>query len=203
MGDEDQRGAVPPLHLGDQPQDVQLNRDIERGRRLVGDDEARTAGECHGDEHALAHAAGQLMRIAVEHLLGLAQMGGGEHGRRAAPALAAGGAADAPQLLVELLSDGLQRVERGLRRLWDEGDLPPEQGPARRGLHAHQVAALEQAGARRDGEARRQQIGDGATDHGLAGAGFAHQAENLRALQIERKPADHRNALSGDGGVDG
>ena len=43
-----------------------LNRDVERGRRLVGDDERRLAGERHRDQHALPHAARQLMRVVVD-----------------------------------------------------------------------------------------------------------------------------------------
>ena len=36
-----------------------------------------------------------------------------------------------------------------------------------------------------DGESGWQELRDGAADHGLAGAGFADEAENLSGLQIE------------------
>ena len=44
-----------------------LHDDVERGGRLVGDDEFGPADGGERDRHALAHAAGQLVRIGVEH----------------------------------------------------------------------------------------------------------------------------------------
>ena len=72
VGDENDRGRVLALHLGDQPENLRVNGDIERGRRLVGDNEARVAGKSQGDQHTLAHAAGQLMRILPKQIAGIA-----------------------------------------------------------------------------------------------------------------------------------
>ena len=44
VGDEQHGGRVPALQVLDQPQDLRLGRDVERGRRLVGDQQ-------HGLEH--------------------------------------------------------------------------------------------------------------------------------------------------------
>ena len=49
-----------------QPQDLRLDGDVERGRRLVGDQQRRAAHQRHGDHHALAQAAGKLMRVLRE-----------------------------------------------------------------------------------------------------------------------------------------
>jgi len=62
MSDEEDGGARLALQLADEAEDLALDGDVERGRRLVGDDEARAAGEGHGDEHPLAHAAGTARR---------------------------------------------------------------------------------------------------------------------------------------------
>ena len=51
------------VEIGEQLEDLRLDRDVERRRGLVGDHELRTAAERHRDHHALAHAAGELMRI--------------------------------------------------------------------------------------------------------------------------------------------
>ena len=51
------------LHLPEEVENLRLNRDVQCGRRLVGDDERRLAGDRHGDEHPLAHAARQLVRV--------------------------------------------------------------------------------------------------------------------------------------------
>ena len=50
-------------HLG---KDLRLDRDVERGRRLVGDDQRRAVQQRDRDRDALAHAAGELVRIGVE-----------------------------------------------------------------------------------------------------------------------------------------
>ncbi len=73
VGDEDKPGIVRLLQAADQRHDMRLGGDVERGRRLVGDDEGGIAGEGHGDEDALAHAARKLERIALEELVGRRQ----------------------------------------------------------------------------------------------------------------------------------
>ena len=54
---------IRDLQEPDQRQDLRLDRHVERGGRLVGDQQPRLAGKRHGDHHALAHAARQLVRI--------------------------------------------------------------------------------------------------------------------------------------------
>ena len=57
-------------------QHLRLHGDVEGGRRLVGDDELRPAGHRHGDHRALAHAAGELVRVLARR---------GPPGRRCRP----------------------------------------------------------------------------------------------------------------------
>ena len=71
VGDEDDRHAEARLQLGEELEDLRLDGDVERGRRLVGDQDVGIVGERHGDHHALALAAGQLVRIGVDAPLGL------------------------------------------------------------------------------------------------------------------------------------
>ncbi len=66
--DEDDRGAQVLLQFADRIQDLRLDGHIQRRRRLVGNQQARPARQRHRDHHALAHAAGKLVRIAVQHL---------------------------------------------------------------------------------------------------------------------------------------
>ena len=53
------------LQVLEQAQDLRLHHHVERGRRLVGDEQARLARERHRDQHALALAAGELVRVVV------------------------------------------------------------------------------------------------------------------------------------------
>ena len=63
VGDHDDRRCRRRLHLVHELENLRLNRDIERGRRLVGDQHLRIARQRHRDHHALAHAARKLVRI--------------------------------------------------------------------------------------------------------------------------------------------
>jgi hypothetical protein len=129
--------AVPvsSLQRAHQLQDLGLDGDVQRGGRFVGDQQLRLAGQRHGDHHALAHAAGQLVRVFVEALLGRRDAHLPQHLDGAFPGLRRaerGGAAG----LDDLLADGEGRVQRGHRFLED---------------HRHAVAAQ----VRRSRPARR------------------------------------------------
>ena len=58
------------LQVTDQLQDLRLGGDVERGRRLVRDQHGGLERQCHRDHHALALAAGQLVRIGPDDALG-------------------------------------------------------------------------------------------------------------------------------------
>ena len=121
--DDDQRDVEParqPLH---QLEDLRLDGDVERGRRLVGDDQLGIAGERDGDHHPLAHAARELVRILLE---APRRIGDADHvqqldrapvGRRAVGALVL------LQRLGDLPADGEHRIERGHRLLEHHADV--------------------------------------------------------------------------------
>jgi len=70
MGDEQDRHVARFLQVLEQVHDLFLDRDVERGGRLVGHEQLRLAGERHRDHDALLHAAAELVRIIVEPLAG-------------------------------------------------------------------------------------------------------------------------------------
>ena len=69
--DQQQREVELFLHIAQQLEDLRLHGDVERGGRLVGDDERRPARQGDGNHHALPHAARQLMRVVVHALVGI------------------------------------------------------------------------------------------------------------------------------------
>ena len=71
VGDQEHRHVVGALQLADQLQDLGLHGDVERGGRLVGDQQLGIVGDRDGDHHALALAAGELVRILLEPRLRL------------------------------------------------------------------------------------------------------------------------------------
>ena len=78
VGDEQHRHADLRLQVLEQLQDLRLHGDVERRRRLVGDEQVRPVGERHRDHHPLTLAAGKLMRIGAEALAGIGDADFGE-----------------------------------------------------------------------------------------------------------------------------
>ena len=58
------------LQLGEQLEHARLHRDVERARRLVGDEQLRVERERAREARALALAAGELVRVAVAEGVG-------------------------------------------------------------------------------------------------------------------------------------
>ena len=71
------------LHFGEELQDLRLDRDVERRRRLVGDEQVGLVRERHRDHDALALPARELVRIGVEAARCVAQADKVEHLERA------------------------------------------------------------------------------------------------------------------------
>lgn len=63
VADEEQRHPALTDESVEERQHLGLDRHVERGRRLVGDQETRSSGEGDGDGDALSLSAGQLVRI--------------------------------------------------------------------------------------------------------------------------------------------
>src|SRR4051812_20140844 len=66
VGDEQHREAEAGLEVFEQPQDLRLYGDVERGDGLVRDDDLGLERERARNTNALALAAGEFMRIAFE-----------------------------------------------------------------------------------------------------------------------------------------
>ena len=119
MRDEEVGEAVLALQVDQQIDHLGLDRDVERGDRLVADDQARSERKRARDADALALAAGKLMR-KVPHLVGpqahlLEQFGD------PVLLLAAGGEAVHAERLADDVARAHARIERGERVL--EHDL--------------------------------------------------------------------------------
>ena len=61
------------LQVAQQGQDLRLDGHVQRGGRLVGDQQVGVVGERHGDHHALALSAGQFVRIGAHARLRVLQ----------------------------------------------------------------------------------------------------------------------------------
>ena len=90
VGDEDEGDAELALELVEQRDHLRLDRDVEGGDRLVGDDELGLERQRAGDGDALALAAGELVRVALR-VLGREADLGEELGDALAPAAPSAG----------------------------------------------------------------------------------------------------------------
>ena len=112
--------AAELLHLGE---DLRLDGDVERGGGLVGDQQVGLVQQRDGDGDALAHAAGELVRIGASG----ARRGSGcrpcrAHRARGARASACETCACALHRLDHLRVDAQHRIERHHRVLEDHRD---------------------------------------------------------------------------------
>ena len=181
VGDEHHRHAVLGLQALDQVEDLGLGGDVERGGRLVGDQQRRIAGERHGDHGALAHAAGELEGVAVDRALRIGdldlpqQVDGARAGRLLAHAPVQ------PQHLDDLVADGVHRRERRHRLLEDHRDLVAAHGADGAALRAQlgeidrpcHPGAVNSHRAGHDAAGRIDDLQDRARRHALARAAFA------------------------------
>ena len=158
-------------------QDLRLDRDVQRGGRLVGDQQLRLVGHRHGDHHPLPHAARELVRVLLHALARLRDRDQVEQIDRARHrGLAREVAVDADRL-DDLLADPQHGIERGQRVLEDHADACAADRLQRLRRHAQELLAAE---ARRAGDRGRprQQAQDAEHADALAGAGFADHAEH-------------------------
>ena len=179
VGDEEDRGARAPAQVAQQLEDLGGDRDVEPGRRLVGDEQARVGGQRHRDHHALAHAARELMRVLPGPPLGLGDARLAEHGHRALARLPRRRAAVQREQSLDLPADGQHGIERGARALEHHGDLRPAHRAHRLLGHGEQVAPVETDAPADDARGRAQQAQDGHRAHRLARARLADQADHL------------------------
>ena len=131
VGDEDHRGAVALLHLGDQLHDARLDRHVERGGRLVGDhagaacwrrpSRSARAGTCRrrADADTCSSSSAPCGRCTDSN----ASSACSRHSRGLRRPMRA-------RCSSQLLADGQHRIERGERLLRDERDVAAEQAAA-------------------------------------------------------------------------
>ena len=130
--DEDVRQAEVALERLEQVHDLRADRDVERGHRLVEDDQLRVERERARDADALALAARELVREPVR-MLGR-EADGAQQLVDALLALVAAVAAVDAQRLADDVAHGHARVQRRVRVLEDDLHLAP---------HVAHLAAVE------------------------------------------------------------
>jgi len=165
-------------------------KSMERPCSVRSDEQPGAVDDRHGDQDALALAAGELVRVVAEAAFGVGQadlLHGLEDLRRDRPARDAGVVgADG---LGDLRADRHHRVQGGHRLLEDHGDLAAAVAAHGLRAEAEQVGAAE-ADAPGHAGGWGQQAKDRERGGGLARAGLADQAEGLAGVDRERDALD-------------
>ncbi|CAM5683976.1 hypothetical protein SALBM311S_09127 [Streptomyces alboniger] len=199
--DEQQPHAGLLAQRVQQIEDLGLDGDVQRGRRLVGDQQFGFAGQRHRDESTLSHAAAELVRTGT----GPPRCVRDSHPVQYVHRTRACRPARRPRVhaihLGDLVPDRVVRVEGRQRILEDHRGLRPPQPPQSvvRRLPYVDTGDRDRAADARAGAAVQAQQGRG--DRGLAGAGLADQGEGGAPLQPEGEPVDGTQLAELDGQV--
>ena len=193
------RAALAP-QLVDEVEDAPLNGDVERARGLVGDHELGLQGHGVRDEHPLAHAARELVRVLAGAQRRVVEADALQQVEHAAPDVATVAPPVDAERVGELHADRPHRVERRHRILRDVPDARAAHALQAAVAPARDVGAREADRARVDAAARRQQAEHGARRGGLARSGLPHERDDLTGLHVERDPV-HDAARTGRRGV--
>src|ERR1019366_7271357 len=185
--DEEKRQAEIALQLGQEVEDLRLDRYVECRRRLVADDESWLHRQGARDGDALALAAGEFVRIALERVAAHADLldellesrapGAGIHLR-----------AQRLQAFFEDCEHTHARVQRREGILEDDLDLPPRS--AQGFAFEHEQILPGEAGAALDDRRAAQELDDSLARRRLATARLAHERQCLAGRNVERDTVD-------------
>src|SRR5262249_50092808 len=123
VGDEDDGRAEALLEVGHETENLRLDGDVECGGRLIRDQELGAAGQRNRDHYALAHAAGQLVRVLARAPTRLRDADKAEHFHPTLLHLLAVKSLMQPQRLGDLAPDGEDWIEACHRLLEDHADV--------------------------------------------------------------------------------
>ncbi|MGY2921649.1 hypothetical protein ACVWYP_007279 [Bradyrhizobium sp. USDA 3262] len=180
----DRRHPVAQAQVVQQRYDLCRDGDIERLGNVVGDQDGGLGADRIHDHRALHHAAGEFCRVVPIALFRRWNPDLAEelHDPLATFARIPFGP-DAVQLFRDLGPDRYRRIERALRLGADIGDVAADPHLARPGAENVLAGEGDPSGAIR--QTLRQPVRQCAAEHGLAGAAFAIDAEDLRRVEAE------------------
>ena len=189
MGDQDRRHAEIALQVTQKVHDLGLHGHVQRRCRLIRDQQVWLAQQRHRNHHALAHAAGKLVRIKPDAAAGVGDLDRVQHPDAFGKGLRLGHALVMDQPLHHLVADPHIGVERGHRVLKHHGDLVRADGVQRRGGGTHQFGAVEFHGPP-CGAVLGQKAKDGKGELAFARPAFAHDAKGRAPVEGEGHAVD-------------
>ena len=198
MRDQDDRRARFLAEHAHQVEDLRLDGDVERSGRLVGDKKIRLAGERHRDHDALAHAAGEPVRIVVEAPLGRRYVHPTQHLDRSLPRGRARQRPVAQYAFGDLFANGERRIERSHRLLEDHRQTITSKLAHLGRRNLREIDTLEAYLSADSPRGRGDEAHDRQRGHALAAAGFADDGERAAGVEREADAVDRRELAGFD-----
>ena len=199
VGDQQHPHAAFGLQAAQEIENLRLDGDIKRGRRLVGDQQARLARERHGDHHPLLHAAGKLKRIFDQTARRIGDADRLQEFQR--PRLRR--RADQPAMLLQhfadLPADGQHRVEAGGRLLKDHRHAAAAHLAHAGFRELHKLLAVKMHCTAEDAPGGGQEPQQRERRRRFAAAGFAQKRQRFSRRQIEADAVNRREHLPSGG----
>lgn len=176
------------LQIGEQIQNLRLDRDVERGGRFVTDDQSRLESKCPCDPDALSLATRELVWVSVG---GLApETAPLEEILDALPEFVTTGEAMNLEWLADDTTDAHAGIQGTCGILEDDLHLATDV-PHLGGIHVEHVLAL----VLHDPGGRGDEAENRSTDGGLAAARLTHQTEGLAGIDLEVHAIDCANMI--------
>ena len=123
MGDKEYRHSAFLLQVLYQLDDLRLNGGVQGRGRLVSNEQMGIAAQRHGNHHALAHAAGHLVRVVFHAGLRLRNTDLPQHFDACLPCLLAAQGLVQTNGFHQLIAAGIDRIEAGHGFLKNHGGL--------------------------------------------------------------------------------
>ena len=193
MRDIDHRRPEALRDVLDQLDHARFDGDIERGCRLIEQQELGIGQKRHRDDDPLLLAARQLMRIGVHDPLGIGKTNRFKQFRRALVGGFRRNSVMDHRHFDELVLDQHRRIERGHRLLIDHRYLRAADLAQLLIRHAAHVAPHETDLAAGDGAVPAHILHDGKRDGGLAAARFADDPDRFAGIDGEIEVVDRRD----------
>ncbi len=194
--DEQHRELELALQVTHLLQDLALHDDVERGRRLVHDHELRVQRERHRDDHALAHAARELVGVGAN--AALVDADAVEQLARTREGVTLGDALVRAHHVDKLVTDPHDGIERVHRALEDHRDVLPPIAAQVLCVPLRQVVAAEEDAAAGDLGRRAQDLHERVRDGRLAAAGLAGESEDLTGADRQVDAVDRDDVAVGN-----
>ena len=197
VADQQDRHAEFRVQAPADVENLRLDGNVQRSRRLVGDQQLRGGDQRRRDGGALAHSARELVRIAPHRLVHIRHAHATQALAHQFACLPPARLAVQQQWLGDLRPDPHDRVQRRQRILEDHADVLAAQLRQSPAARADQLLSVELHRASGHPCAGREQAVDGVHRHALARPGFPEQSEDLARTHLQRHAAYRPEAAGG------